>query len=200
MAVKCVLKKSSGMLSEVGKVYPEVARFSRIDADSFVNYVVQNCQVSHGQVMSILSAVENQLSMFLSNGHTVEVPRLGTFSVTVNGSAEQDDDGHWHIKDGKVGSVRLKPSAAMLQSLDGTKFELVNGLIYEHPRLTEEEAMSVIRTLCAEDGFFTVKSYRQVTRESQYYARKSLRALVNAGKLTCNASGHTVIFRLPAEQ
>ena len=196
MSVKCVLKKSGGVLQSLNKVYPEVASFSRIDAENFMNYLAQNYQVGRAQVASVMEAVADQLAMFLMIGHTVEVPRIGTFSLTVDGRAEQDGEGHWHLKDERLGRVVLKPSTPLLAKLEQTKFELVNDIVKEHPKPSMEQALGVMQTLCGRDGFFTIQTFRQATGCSHYIAKKAINALIAEGKVVSTNNGHSFIYRI----
>ena len=199
MSVKCALRKATGVFDGREVVFPEVARHSRIDADRFVDYVEQNCRVSSAHVMSALAAVQKQLTAFLLSGHTVEVPFLGTFSITVNGRVEKDKSGHWQLKDERFGTVRLKPAVNWIGELQKAKFELIIHTDVDRSSVPEGEPIDVMRYLCQQDGFFTVQSYVSATGVSAYRARKIIAAALAEGKLTENRSGHTLVYRV-AEQ
>lgn len=196
MSVKCGLRKATGILQGKSNIYPEVTNFSRIDGEAFVNFLQQNCQVGRAQVLSVLSAVEEQLGMFLMQGHSVEVPRIGTFSLCVDGNVEQDEKGLWHLKDAKLKRLKIKPSSTLMGQLRQTKFELVSNALRERTILSMEQALGVMQTLCGRDGFFTIQTFRQATGCSHYIAKKAINALIAEGKVVSTNNGHSFIYRL----
>lgn len=183
-------------MKDLNKVFPEAVNYSRIDGEAFVNYVEANSQVGRAQVLSVLSAVEEQLVIFLSQGHSVEIPWLGTLSLSVDGRAERDENGHWRLKDERLGKVMLKPSTTLLSHLKDTKFELIDGMAREDGELPADEALSVVRSLCEKDGFFTLLSYRQATGNSPYYAKKTINRLRDSGLVSEHRNGRIYIYRL----
>lgn len=196
MAVKCSLRKATGAFGNREVVFPEVVNYSRITGESFVDYIVANCQVGRAQVMSVLSALEEQLVLFMMEGHSVEVPRLGTFSLTVDGHVEKDEKGRWQLKDEKLGRVVLKPSVAMLRKLRQTKYELLSHTLVSRTELTDEQALATMRRLCADNGFFTVQSYCKAAGHSFYLAKKTIARLMAEGKLEVRRNGRALLHRL----
>ena len=196
MAVKCGLRKATGAFSGREVIFPEVANFSRISEDDFVSFVVANCQVGRAQVMSVLNAVEEQLVNFMMQGHSVEVPRLGTFSLTVDGRVEKDESGHWQLTDAKPGRVALKPAVTMLKKLRNTKFELIGHTLIQRTQLPDEQAIALMRRLCEESGFFTVQTYSRAAGHSFYIGKKTIEHMLAAGKLVEGRTGRTRLYRM----
>ncbi|MBQ7741410.1 MAG: hypothetical protein IJT90_00565 [Bacteroidaceae bacterium] len=196
MTVKCKLRKVSGTLQDTNKFYAEAIRYSRIDADAFVDYMATNSQLGRPGIMGTLAGVAETMLYFLQTGHSVEVPELGTFSINVKASAEQDEDGKWQLKDAQVRRLQFTPNPRLRDLLKATKFELADESLRKVPLYSRESSLDVIKKLCQRDGNVTLQTYRHETGCSDYRARKTFKRLVNEGHLTETQSGRITVYSL----
>lgn len=68
-------------------------RYSRIDADDLLRYASQNSGINRGQLAASLYAFQQEFENFLCNGHSVELPTLGTFRFSVRAYASDTAGG-----------------------------------------------------------------------------------------------------------
>ena len=54
----------------------------RIDDDGLIDYMLQKSQVGRTSAVAAVEAFKAAFTTFLMNGHTMQVPALGTFSLT----------------------------------------------------------------------------------------------------------------------
>lgn len=66
------------------KYFPIGLRYSNITERELLNYMMQNSQVGRAAAVCGVEAFKAAFSTFLLNGHTMQVPGLGTFSLTCN--------------------------------------------------------------------------------------------------------------------
>ena len=58
--------------------------YSRIDADELLNRAAANSGIRRGIIYQAADAINNEFANFLMNGHSVELPLIGTFRFGVN--------------------------------------------------------------------------------------------------------------------
>lgn len=196
MAVKCKLRKVSGVLKDTDKFFPEAINFSRIDADRFLDSIANNSQVGRPQVQSTMAAVAENMLYFLQNGHSVEVPYLGTISLAIKGSVEKDEKGKFVLKDAQFRRLELQPSVSLLRQLKQTKFELATSSVKKMPISSREDVLGVVQKLCERDGYVTIQTYCHTTGSSPYMTKKALKSLLNEGLIIETHSGRIAIYRL----
>jgi nucleoid DNA-binding protein len=61
--------------------------FSRIDAKSFYEHVLRNSHIDKGQLYIASDAIGKEFKNLLCEGHSVEVPGIGTFRFGVKAKA-----------------------------------------------------------------------------------------------------------------
>lgn len=65
-------------------------RYTTMNADDIVNYCVANSVVPKAYLSAAMIAFAQCIENFLLNGHSVEFPNLGIFSLTSSGISEAD--------------------------------------------------------------------------------------------------------------
>lgn len=197
MEVKCILKTSRGVLKDKNKVYPEALVAPRKDANAVLKEIEQNCQVQSHKVEEVLSALSKVLEYNLQSGHSVEIPSLGTFTMTVKGKVEQDEKGTWNFSEKPKGKIKFRPSRKMHNVEATTKFVLANHhSVMERPIPTDEEALRVMRQLQDKYGFFIPKSFCDATNTTDYQAKKIFGRLLAEGKIIKQSYKKTCHYRV----
>ena len=188
MDVKCGLKKAGGALKGRNVVYAEPVNYSTINADAFVEYVRQNCQV--------MAAMVEQLLVFLTNGHRVTVPNLGSFMMKLKSEVGKDKNGKPILKNARFGGLRFIPGKKFSVMLKQTKFGLMSDYVRKVDGLSDENAKELARLLCEEQGFFLIADFRREARVSYTYARKVVNKMLADGFLTMRRSGQLCVYSL----
>lgn len=196
MDVKCGLKKAGGALKGRNVVYAEPVNYSTINADAFVEYVRQNCQVGEAQVRSVMAAMVEQLLVFLTNGHRVTVPNLGSFMMKLKSEVGKDKNGKPILKNARFGGLRFIPGKKFSVMLKQTKFGLMSDYVRKVDGLSDENAKELARLLCEEQGFFLIADFRREARVSYTYARKVVNKMLADGFLTMRRSGQLCVYSL----
>ena len=65
-------------------------RYTTMNAEDIVNYCVANSVVPKAYMSAAMVAIAQCIENFLLNGHSVEFPNLGIFSLTSSGISEAD--------------------------------------------------------------------------------------------------------------
>ena len=193
---KCVIKSGSGVVRDKEVVFPVIQKIPRMDANIFIDKVVEGNQVSKAQVLSVLAAIESQLGVWLSLGHTVEVPGIGTFKPVVEGTVEQKENGRWSLKDAKIPRVKYRPCREIRLELRHAKFELADTKTQAANYLSDDEALKQVTLLCERDGNVTPNTYSKAVGCTVYMARKTLERFKEADKLICPNGEKTNLYRL----
>ena len=196
MDVKRGLKKAGGAFNGLNVVYAEPVNYSTISADAFVEYVRQNCQVGEAQVRSVMAAMVEQLLVFLTNGHRVTVPNLGSFMMKLKSEVGKDKNGKPILKNARFGGLRFIPGKKFSVMLKQTKFGLMSDYVREVDGLSDENAKELARLLCEWQGFFLIADFRREARVSYTYARKVVNKMLADGFLTMRRSGQLCVYSL----
>ena len=85
----------TGIVSRKGfgggtKLYAIGLHYDNIKDEELVQYMTQNLQIGVASAVAAVHAFRKVVTTFLLNGHTIVVPRLGTFSLSCNGKLIPD--------------------------------------------------------------------------------------------------------------
>ena len=72
------------------KLFALGLHYDNIGDDELIEYMQQNTQVGIASAVAAVKAFKAVLNTFLLNGHTIVIPRLGTFSLNCNGKMIPD--------------------------------------------------------------------------------------------------------------
>ena len=197
MPVVCRLRKTTGVLKDKDAYFVEPMNYTLINSDALLQYVEQNFQTHGGQVLSAVYSVVKQMVAFLQNGHRVQVPGLGIFSIKMKGDVVRDGDGVLQLENAKYAGINFTPDKAFSRQMWSTKFVLSSHnapLVYS--QLDDDQAMEIVHRLCDKQGEFLIQEFGAAAQCSRTYARKMLNQLVEKGKLV-KTGGR---FRLPQQQ
>lgn len=88
------LKTSSQYLSVISasKVITRSVTYSKISADDVLDRAAENSGINRGQLSASMHAILQTFRNFVCNGHSVELPELGTFRFSVNATAADSED------------------------------------------------------------------------------------------------------------
>ena len=72
------------------KLYATGLHYDNIGDEQLIQTMAQNSQIGVASAVAAVHAFRKVVTTFLLNGHTIVVPRLGTFSLTCNGKMIPD--------------------------------------------------------------------------------------------------------------
>ena len=101
------------------KYYPARVGSERLSTDDVIDYIGENSQLPRAAVPSAVSAILKTITNFVLNGHSVELPRLGIFSATIQEPQQTEAtsaDAYRLTKDAKI-MVRFRPTSSLTQEL-----------------------------------------------------------------------------------
>lgn len=71
----------------VKKLYPNIVSYKKISSNDLIEYMVQNSSVSKATALAAVAALRQVFNNYVLNGHGVQIPQLGTFSLSAKTSA-----------------------------------------------------------------------------------------------------------------
>ena len=72
------------------KLYATGLHYDNIGDEQLIQTMAQNSQIGVASAVAAVHAFRKVVTTFLLNGHTIVVPRLGTFSLSCNGKMIPD--------------------------------------------------------------------------------------------------------------
>ncbi|MGN1213981.1 MAG: HU family DNA-binding protein [Bacteroidaceae bacterium] len=82
------------------RLYPNIVSYMNIGNDEIIEHMAQNSGINKTTALNATAALRQIFYNYLLNGHTVKIPQLGTFRLSVKTKAVSD------IKDCGVGCVK----------------------------------------------------------------------------------------------
>lgn len=196
MSVNCVLKSSGGVTRAKKAVYPVVANYSRIEKEEFVGMVERNHGVNRAQVLAVLSAVAYRACAMMQEGHSVEIPFLGTLSICAKGKGVVDEQGRAAMTEVRFWKLRLKPCAEVRDTLRATDFRLLCREVLTSKEAEAVPAVEIMQKLSDETGVFTVADFQNAADCSRDLAQRILDDKVAGGMLRVNRKGRMKIYSM----
>lgn len=105
--------------------YPIIVSSTRILTNDLVDYISENSQLPRSIVPAALAAIQKSIFNFVLNGHSVTIPRIGTFTCTMKGYPSATPA---EVKAEKIKKIycRFRPSAKMADPVKyGLQYERV---------------------------------------------------------------------------
>lgn len=197
MELKCVLMRNSLLKGKAGeKIYPKVLNYNQMSSEHFIEQVATNCQLHKGEIKSVLSGIAEMLALEIGSGHSVTIDGIGTFSVSMTGEAVADEQGVLQLKDAAVNKVNFLPAKSLKWALSNVKFSLVNHNINDATKLDTDEALRIAAELSKDNHSFLCRDFAEAAGASYDYARRTIAALVEQGKLKYELVGRSKVFSL----
>ena len=63
------------------RLYPNIVSYKNIGNDELIEYMVQNSGINKCVAIAAAVALRQAFNNYALNGHTIQIPQLGTFSV-----------------------------------------------------------------------------------------------------------------------
>lgn len=88
------LKAATQYIAAANKnmVVTRMVTYSKISADDVLDRAAENSGINRGQLAASMHAILQTFRNFVCNGHSVELPELGTFRFSINAHAVETDN------------------------------------------------------------------------------------------------------------
>ena len=143
-------KDGNGVIAPAYVLRP--VRYTTMGSDEIINYCAANSVVPKAYISATMVALAQCIENFLLNGHSVEFPNLGIFSLSTQGCSETDANKAGLDQLNKV-VVRFLPCVRLKGEVDDLELEFdgVYDIAGENSR-GEKYYSKVVRTLSADDS------------------------------------------------
>ena len=165
--LKFVLQEMPELHEGHRQIFPKLMVYSQIGNEKLVEEFKNYGMVSGGMVSGVLNTLPDILRRYLTEGHTVKVDGLGTFSL----SLEFDDDKPTEItKDGeeesyrhvRVRSINFRPDTNFLKQIKrDAQFERVESKVrcMDKPKYSMAERLQRLQDYLANHPSITLTQY-----------------------------------------
>ena len=169
-------------------VYPKMETYSQKTLDDLVKYIRQSgTPYDPGTIKGVVSVLADAAVTWLSNGHTVKIDGLGTFSLSLNfddkkGNELKDNRDKMGYRHVKVKSLNFRPDEEIMRKLrDETELSRVEGGVVQvtKERYTKEERLLRAINHIEQHGFITLTEYANMNGLSRTVASRELKAFTN---------------------
>lgn len=113
------------------KLYANIVRYSNIDSNQLVESMMKNSLISRAAAVAAVYGTRNSIYNFLLNGHTINIPGLGKFSLTLR-TVAQDDPEKVTGDTIKCAHIRFSPQAQIRTAAKSVSFK---GIITQDDQL-----------------------------------------------------------------
>lgn len=195
MPINCKIMRNSLLKGEAGKVlYPRVIKANTMKSTDFVKMVASGRPMSESSVKSVLASVSETLATCLSNGNSVQIDGLGTFSIAMKGEVKSEGNGKLSLNHAEVNTLNFQPDKIMMNQLKDAEFSLCSDEVFEARALTTQEAVELANKLADEVGQFTRETFAAKAGISYSYAGNLLRTLEEEKLIGVVVFGRTRVY------
>lgn len=182
-----ILKEMQNLNAEDGKVViPKMEVYSQKSLDDLIHYTTQmGSPFSSGVVKGVIDTLQSAMTSWLSNGHTVKLDGIGTFSLSLRfadnkGNLMKDDNDPMSYRHVEVRSLNFKPDARFVKQLRrATELERqAPGVVQlRQVKYSPEERIARALEFIDARGIITLSEYATLNGMSRSIASRELKAL-----------------------
>ena len=170
------------------KVYPKLMVYSQISQEDFIKSIRSRAGIfSEGVAEGLFITMTECLTDWLSEGHTVKIEGLGTFSLSLGFTDDKGNEMEDELTDKRrirkveVRGVNFKPDPELLKEVQ-QKTTLEREMTGVRRVLQQKYSMEEKRNRTLEkidrQGFITLQQYANLNHVSRTTASRELNALV----------------------
>ena len=170
------------------KVYPKMETYTQKTLDDLAKYIQDlGSPYNPSIIKSVGEILADAAVTWLSNGHTVKIDGLGTFSISLGFDDKKGNEltdnrdkmGYRHVK---VKSLNFRPDEEIMRKLRvETELIRVEGGVVQvtKERYTKEERLLRAINHIEQHGFITLTEYANMNGLSRPVASRELKAFTN---------------------
>lgn len=160
-----------------------VPTFNKISEKEFLDYLANNqAKIGKSAVYGALEQTMEGLCIWLARGHTVKVPHLGTFRLSIGlqknkeMSPLEEDSTHRNAQSLCVRGIRFKPSKEFMERIRETVILEGDGLMQHLNKVdsNREERLEKLKRKLKSKAFINVSDYMKLTGLLKSSATKEL--------------------------
>lgn len=169
---------------EVTKYHPVVAQTRTISTKDLAEVISDGTSLTKTDVESVLSALSNVASNYLSRGWSVHLEHLGVLGVSLQGPNIEDFNAKV-ANEISVKRVTFKADREMVTQLRQSNFNRSNKGRKECPNYSDDEILEMITNYVSNKEFsvFNRREFEQVTGYNRNKSCKTLKRLTEENKL-----------------
>lgn len=176
-------------------LHPRIVRSGTKNMDDIVHEISQFSGSSPGDVLSVLTNLENYCIRHLSNGYNVKLGNIGTFSVSLSSRKVMDKK---EIRSSSVSfsNVNFKVTPDFMKSIRGTGHleRAEYGFDTSSKKYSKEERLVLLTDYLKTHPFITRQEYGELTGLLRDKAARELRELSGKGLIRRNGRVPHVVY------
>lgn len=194
MAITYKFMKVNGALGSKQIVCARATSHHTCDADELFRELEQATTLTAADLKAALHALSETVVQHLLDGDNVRLDGLGTFSVSVDGDVQADENGKYYLKQPHVSAIRFHPATAIQQAMKKASFTAASRLPVGDAVPSIEVAREAAKALLAEKPVFTASDFRRALQLSSPSAYTLLGRLVDEGTLRNTGSARRYLY------
>ena len=187
------------------KVYPKLMVYSQISQEDFIKSIRSRAGIfSEGVAEGLFITMAECLTDWLSEGHTVKIEGLGTFSLSLGFTDDKGNEMEDELTDKRrirkveVRSVKFKPDPELLKEVQQKttlEREMTGVKRVLQQKYSMEEKLQRALEKIESQGFITLQQYANLNKVCRTIASKELNAFAkdpSSGITTMGQASHKV--------
>ncbi len=181
---------------ELQPLYPRIVNKGTITTERLINDISQASSFTPGDIVGLLTAFEERISYYLSEGHHVQLGNLGHFSAGLTARPVTDKK-EIHSQTIFFGKVHFRVSPGFRKRCAGFVERIKAGYGFQHSEeISSVERYRRLTNFLNTHPFITRKDYSGITGLLKNKSLNDLNLLVKKGYLTTLGQGsHKVYVR-----
>ena len=176
-------------------LHPRIVVSGTKNIDDIVNEISQFSGSSSGDVLSVLTNLEDYCIRYLSNGYNVKLGNIGTFSVSLSSRKVMDKK---EIRASSItfDNVNFKVAPDFMKSIRGTGHleRAEYGFSTSSKKYSKEERLSLLTEFLKTHPFITRQEYCELTGLLRDKASRELKEWVEKGAIRRNGRVPHVVY------
>lgn len=179
-------------------LYPKIVSKGTIDTKRMVSDISQMSSFSPADINGLLTAFEERISYYLSEGHHVQLGNMGYFSAGLKARPVTDRK-EIHAQSIYFGKVNFRVSPHFRKECAGFVVRSKRGF-HESSNLSESERYRRLSVYLESHPFITCADYSSLTGLLKKKALNDLNLLVEKGNLSTLGRGTHKVYIKPVKQ
>ena len=191
-------KEAGATHNETPSYHARIVERDTLHPDTLIQHICERSSLGKGDVVSLFAEIGREVSQQLLAGKRVNIPGLGTFSLTlqVAKGATPKSTRAQHVK---VKQINFRAEAEL-------RNQVINNAIFERSQenrhsasISNEEIKEAVTNYLKKQPFITRKTFCQLCQLTKCTAINHLHRLVNEGVLVNSNTPHNPIYMLATE-
>ena len=180
------------------KLHARVVNKQTISPTMLINRICERSTLTKGDVLAMFSELNQEVTQALLEGHTVNIPGLGYFSLLLQ-TTEKVNPKSTRAQNIKVKRIEFRADSQLRNTvINEATFE--RSSIKRHSAiLSNEEVKDAVQTYLQEHPYVTCKIVSELCNLTKGTAQKHIRLLVSEGFLVNTNTPRNPIYMLKKE-